>query len=131
MSVTRRTLTGPEHPRYRTGMSHDVFGYRTLSSMVHGADYGRREHQVVAEKMLGRPLASGEVVHHINGVRDDNRPANLAVMTRAEHVRVHHARGRFIGCRVCGAPRWHSPAAEARVGVKGYACRACGGRWAP
>lgn len=48
------------------------------------------EHIVVAEKKIGRRLNLGEIVHHINGVRDDNRPNNLIVMKLGEHLRGHN-----------------------------------------
>jgi hypothetical protein len=48
-----------------------------------------REHQVVAEKKIGRRLRPDEIVHHKNDDRTDNRPENLEVKTRSEHSRIH------------------------------------------
>ena len=48
------------------------------------------EHRLVASEKVGRPLRRGEVVHHINGTKTDNRPENIEVLSsitahRAEH----------------------------------------------
>lgn len=50
----------------------------------------KAEHHLVWEQTQGQPLPDGWVVHHLNGVHDDNRPENLVGMPR----QLHHQRPR-------------------------------------
>lgn len=52
--------------------------------------FGVHTHRMVAERILGRKLKKGEVVHHIDGNKRNNDPKNLMVFAnQAEHARWH------------------------------------------
>lgn len=52
--------------------------------------FGQHAHRWVAELKLGRKLRPGEVVHHIDGNRRNNKSSNLMVFSsQSEHLEWH------------------------------------------
>lgn len=82
---------GKDHPGWKGGRTTSPGGYVWIYMPEHHrASNGRVfEHILVAEEKLGRKVTRDEVVHHINHVKTDNRPENLEVVGRGEHVRNH------------------------------------------
>lgn len=79
------------HGEYRERQANALRG--TGSGSCYIKDHGKHQHRRVAEKMLGRPLRSDEIVHHKDGNKRNNNPENLEVMTQSEHIREHLRRG--------------------------------------
>lgn len=99
LSLTADRPTGAEHHNWKGGRWVRPDGYVMVLTVGHphpNHPSGRYvfEHHLVAEKMIGRFLQPQEVVHHVNGIKHDNREDNLIVCsTQAEHMLYHTSKG--------------------------------------
>lgn len=60
------------------------------------------EHILVAETSVGRKLTENETVHHKNGIKNDNRPENLQVLSPRNHRCLEHAHEAFSKLLIFG-----------------------------
>lgn len=84
---------GADNPNWRGGRFVDDKGY--VKVRVDGRY--RREHRVIAERLIGRVLTEIEVVHHVDENTVNNDPANLEVYCCNGHHRSRHASGDLSG----------------------------------
>lgn len=93
LSAPKRLRDKDGHGRnWRGGQVHNANGYIMSWAPEHPRATGKQgyvyEHILIWEKISGRPLPKGWVVHHLNGIRDDNRPENLRGMPRGSHDKI-------------------------------------------
>lgn len=93
-----RARTGSLNAQWRSGLTSSSAGYLHFTkSPANGEQAGRHLHVVIAEWIIGRPLAKGEVVHHVDGNNRNNDPANLQVMSHSAHARLHAIKNKLGG----------------------------------
>lgn len=87
----------------RLRYAHKAFRVNRSCVRVDGHGYwrysgGRMVHVVIAEKVLGRRLKSGEQVHHIDGNRLNNHHRNLLICDTSFHRSLEERIKRLAKC---------------------------------
>ena len=78
---------GADNPMWKGGRIIKRGGYIYINI---GKNKMIMEHRFVVEKIFGRKLKKTEIIHHINGITNDNRECNLYYFRlNCAHLRFH------------------------------------------
>lgn len=85
-------MRGNKNWNWKGGKFIDGFGYVHIRRLnypfaINGCV---REHRLVIEEARKITLNPWMIVHHINGIKNDNRLENLRVMSKGEHTTLHN-----------------------------------------
>lgn len=92
ISARKKYENGFRSALWKGGKKHRKDGYVAIWKPEHpfSVDGYVMEHRLIMENKLDRYLKPEEVVHHKNGIRDDNRIENLQLFENgSEHQRYH------------------------------------------
>jgi len=84
--------TGEKSPGWKGGKKKHTEGYVLIYAPLHPHNIKKYcfEHRLMVEKTIGRYLSKQETIHHINGIKDDNRIENLYLFsTNGNHTSYH------------------------------------------
>jgi hypothetical protein len=91
---------GKNHWNWKGGEYKNKRGYIMTYNPDHPLNLNKYvlKHRAVMEKHLGRYLDREECVHHVNGIKDDNRIENLMLVGRPHHgeITCPHCNGKFL-----------------------------------
>ena len=90
-----KLFSGEGNGRWNGGKMKNTGGYTELNKNLVEKEYHYltdcrgyiREHRLVAAKKYNRKIDKKEIVHHLNGIRTDNRPENLVIVDSSKHER--------------------------------------------
>ena len=105
----KRVATYNADGRRKSGRIIDWNGYVRILDPNHdgpGTPYWF-EHRLVWEAAHSRQLLPNERVHHINGMKTDNRPENLVALTHGAHSRLHRKQEQATTTQVSNLQRGH------------------------
>ena len=94
-NALKEKYIGPKRWTWKTGKVKTTGGYIAIINPNRFKGDKRKyvpEHRFIMENHIGRPLEPFEIVHHINGIVDDNRIENLLMMTKKQHGKLHTSR---------------------------------------